>query len=154
MKYWDLLERVLKCTSDWHFDHETILGALDHPSSRTIVPDAFRRVELNRLEGKIRKCPPLAAENRRLVGTWPMTGEAISVFVFTDRVMILEQKAEILSRKKCFIIRMDFFLRDVIDITREKNGIKLRMKGMSDIAIMIKLPGNEFMDVIKAQIQP
>jgi hypothetical protein len=158
-KYWELLNRLLKYTPEWHFDHETIVGAMDQLSSmaslsKTMVADAFRRVELNRLERKIRKCPPLTTENRRLVGTWPLMEEGIFVYVFTDRIMILQQKAEILSRRKYFIIRKDLFMRDVVDVTREKTGIKLRMKGMSDIAIMINLKGDELMDVIKALIQP
>jgi hypothetical protein len=158
-RYSDLLDRLLRYTPQWHFDHETIVGAMDQLASigalsKTMVAEAFRRIQLNRLERKIRKCPPLAADNRRLLGTWPLTEEAISLYLFSDRIMILQQKTEILSRKKYFIIRKDFFLREVVDVTREKNGIKLRMTGISDIVIMISLKGNDLMDAIKVVIQP
>jgi hypothetical protein len=66
--------------------------------------------------------------------------------------MILQPKADILSRKKYFIMRRGFFLRDVINVTLEKNGIQVRMKGLSNIVIMNNLRGNELIDVTKAQI--
>lgn len=157
VKYSSVLTELLKNTPDWHSDHETLVQALEQLKSPVTqaefaLDESDRRVGLCRLERKIRKCPPLETPDRRVIGEWPLTEENYFLYVLSDLILILQRKVELLTRRKYFIIKREIPMQEVASVSREKNGIKLKIPGKTDIAIMISLKGDEAMDAITGQI--
>ena len=157
VKYKTLLTEILKYTPDWHSDHKTLVHALEQLKSPAeqaefALDEADRRVKLCQLQRKIRKCPPLETPDRRVIGSWPLAEEKFFIYVLSDLIMILQEKVEILSRRKYFIIKREIPMADVGSVVREKTGILLKLPGKTDIAIMISLKGDELMDAINGQL--
>jgi hypothetical protein len=157
MAWSEALAKFLRFTPEWHIDFEALGQATEAVKALSvratcIIGEGRRRMALLDEERKIRKCPPLMDEHRRVVGIWPMTEERFFVHLFTDMILIVQQRVEILSRKKYFVIQRDIKVKDVVDVVREKAGVKLKLRGASDIVLLISLKGDELADSLRAQL--
>jgi hypothetical protein len=151
------LAKLLKFTPPWRSDHSSLTSAIEQVRCVSVnaagaFAEARRRVTLLDEERKSRKCPPLIDGQRRLIGIWPLTEEKIFVPLFSDVVFTVQQRVEILSRKKYFIISRRIQLSQVMVVQREKAGVELMMRGASDLILMISLKGDELLDALKANL--
>jgi hypothetical protein len=118
-----------------------------------LIQEARRQRELAEIERMVRQCPPLKKSSARLIGSWELKGSHLFLYVFSEFILILQQKVELLSRKKYFVIKKEIKIVDVIESIREHSGIRLRMKSGRDVLLMIELKGDDILDAIKAQLK-
>jgi hypothetical protein len=157
--YGNCISEILKYTPESHPDHKFLMNALDQlqgPAAKAhfSIEDAKRRIVLLDIERKIRKCPPLVDNERKYVGNWSLAEDKVFAYVFTDMIMVLQQKVEIFTRKEYYVSRKEIKLEMVADVVREKNGVKLKMNAGGDIALILSLKGDEFCDAIRNQLPP
>jgi hypothetical protein len=153
----DSLSKLLKFTPPWHSDHSSLTSAIEevrNVSQNAIcgLGEAQRGLTLMDEERKIRKCRPLVDGVRRLIGIWPLTEEKIFVHLLSDDILFVQQRVEILSRKKYFILSREIKLSQVTDVHRERAGVKLHLRGTSDLVLLISLRGDELMDALKSNL--
>jgi hypothetical protein len=151
------LSKILKVTPEWHIDHSFLNTSLEELRGLSVrasvaLNEGRRRLALMDEERKIRKCPPLVDEQRKFIGVWALTQDTIFVHLFNDMILIVQQRVEILSRKKYFVIQREIKLENVVEIVKEKAGLKLKLRGSSDIVLLINLKADELIDAVKANL--
>lgn len=154
IKYQTILDDLLKNTPEWHEDFSYLneITSRFRPTTelaQTELSEGQRIIDLFKLERKIRSCPPLREIKRSFVGTWQLTSENMFIHVLSDRLLIVQQKIELLSRKKYFAMKKDINLAKVKEVVKVDNGIKLSIVDEGDIVISIKLQADELFDAIK-----
>lgn len=153
VKYQTSLEEIIKNTPEWHEDYAYLKEIIEkfrptHDKAQTQLDEGDRILALLKLERKIRGCPPLRVIRRSFVGTWQLSNDNMLIHVLTDRLLIVQQKTELLSRKKYFVLKKDISLANVKKVTKDEKGIKLISKD-GDVIIKIKLKVDELFKAIK-----
>ena len=151
--YQTTLEECFKNTPEWHEDFEFLKKMTEKlkptsDKSQGEIEEGERRLALMKLERKIKNCPPLLEQQRTFIGTWQLTANNMYIHVLSDRLIIVQQKTELLSRKKYFIVLKDVDLKVVKKVSKDPNGIKLTTK-TGDVIINIKLKADDLLDIIK-----
>lgn len=153
VKYQVSLDEIIKNTPEWHEDYAYLKEITEkfrptHDKAQDQLDEGDRILALLKLERKIRGCPPLREIKRSFVGTWQLSNDNMLIHVLTDRLLIVQQKTELLSRKKYFIVKKDISLANVKKVTKDDKGIKLISKD-GDIIIKIKLKVDELFKAIQ-----
>ncbi|OHT16281.1 hypothetical protein TRFO_13287 [Tritrichomonas foetus] len=153
IKYQAILNETFKNTPDWHEDFEFLKSITEKlrpitEKCQSEIEEGDRRLALLKLERKIRSCPPLLEQRRHFIGTWQLTAANMFIHVLSDRLLIVQQKTELLSRRKYFIVKKDVDLKTARKVEKDANGIRIITK-TGDVIINIKLKVDELLDVIK-----
>lgn len=130
-RYSLLLREVLKATPEWHRDHRQLKMAIrklerEQKKVDKKVREVNRRSKLLEIETSIRDCPKLLDDERRFIATWPLRGQGMELFLFTDLVLVVKNKTEGIMRRKIkeFVEMQD--LNEVNSVVKTDTGVDLK----------------------------
>ncbi|KAH0790814.1 rho guanine nucleotide exchange factor 39 [Histomonas meleagridis] len=156
VNYVQKLTEISKVTPNWHPDYEPINSVLKILTPVSIkaeqnLKEEKRRITLIKIQRKIKGAPNLADDvNCTFVGKWKLMKDKMFIFVFSDLIIIVQEKTELLSRRQYYAIQKQIEVKSIGEVKMEKSGIVLKIKSRK-IEIKVQMKKKELYDAIMQQ---
>lgn len=139
------LEEIFGSTPNWHEDYNSlneVVGKIklcDEEVCR-ILGEEKRKTSLLKIQDKIRDCQLMDNPDRHYIGRWRLLESKMSCFLFSDMLIITQQKTELLSRKHYHVIKKQIEMSSILDVSTKQDSIFIKTKSRKyEIKINIKL---------------
>ena len=157
IKYQKSLKEMKDVTPKWHFDSksfEKCMGKINAiaEKAKKYLKEVSRIKKIEKVTKKIRHCPDLInGRKTKFIGAWPLCENENYIYVFSDVSLIVQQKTEIISRKKYFLIKKILESSNFLGVESKRNSIIITTIN-GTVNINIKIKKEELEDIIKTQI--
>lgn len=138
------LEEIFGATPKWHDDYDKLNNFLEmikqyNEEASKLLEEEERKTNLLKIQDKIRDCKLMDNPKRFYIGRWRLMESKMSCFVFSDILIITQQKTELFSRKKYHIIKKQIEISSIEDINIKDESIFIKTKSRKyELKIKIK----------------